>query len=155
MAKYTVTYKCGHTGTVELFGKESERRRKIAFYEENYICPECYEAEQAAKCAAEEQKYVFPELIGSERQIAWAKTIRLKFVTLRENQAKMNEKRYANTQASQEDIEKHKAMFKAFCDEFFGETSAKVWIDDRRDNDEDEWWFKHEFHEYIRAHRND
>lgn len=152
MAKYTITYKCGHAGIVELYGKWNERERKIERYK-NHVCPECYEAAQAAKCAAAEQKYVFPELTnGSERQIAWARTIRLKFVALRENQAKRNEKRYEKF--SQKDIEKHKAMFRAFCDEFFGETSAKAWID-RRNNVDDEWRFENEFYEYIRAHLND
>ena len=29
MAKYDVTYACGHTETVNLYGKTSERERKI------------------------------------------------------------------------------------------------------------------------------
>ena len=32
MAKYTVTYKCGHTATIQLFGKYDDRERKIAYY---------------------------------------------------------------------------------------------------------------------------
>ena len=34
MAKYDVTYSCGHSGIVDLVGKGSERERKIKFFEE-------------------------------------------------------------------------------------------------------------------------
>ena len=45
--KYDVTYKqCGHTAIVELFGKSEERRRRIAWMEENFLCPDCYEEMQ-------------------------------------------------------------------------------------------------------------
>ena len=50
MAKYDVTFKCGHTGTVELFGKSEERERKLRWYEKNAICPDCYENEKADGC---------------------------------------------------------------------------------------------------------
>ena len=33
MAKYTVRMSCGHEQEVELFGKYSERRKKIDFFE--------------------------------------------------------------------------------------------------------------------------
>ena len=46
MAKYDVTYKCNHEGTVELFGKTTDRMKKIEWMEEN-LCPECHAREQA------------------------------------------------------------------------------------------------------------
>lgn len=46
MAKYNVNYTCGHEGTVELFGKTTDRMKKIEWMEEN-LCPECYAREQA------------------------------------------------------------------------------------------------------------
>jgi len=49
MAKYTVTFSCGHTGTVELLGASAERERKIEHFQEQGICSECYKAEQKAK----------------------------------------------------------------------------------------------------------
>ena len=152
MAKYTITYKCGHTGTVELFGKHTDRERKIAWYENNYVCPECYAAEQAAKREAEASKYALPELVGSERQIEWAEKIRSKFVSLRENLARQHEDLYGRTKAGQEKIEAHKAMYKAFCDEFFGETSAKAWID--RCNDDTDYDFEVAFRTYKKTHSN-
>ena len=41
MAKYTVSYSCGHTMSVQLYGPTQERYRKIAYYEGG-ICPECF-----------------------------------------------------------------------------------------------------------------
>lgn len=39
--KYDVKFSCGHTCTVELFGKTSDRERKIKWYEECAVCPIC------------------------------------------------------------------------------------------------------------------
>lgn len=58
MAQYSYTYACGHgTGTVTLFGKNADRERKLSWYEQNMICPDCYKAkksaeDEAAKAAA-------------------------------------------------------------------------------------------------------
>lgn len=46
MAKYDVTYKCNHEGTVELFGKATDRMSKIEWMQEN-LCPSCYARQQA------------------------------------------------------------------------------------------------------------
>ena len=51
MAKYTVTFSCGHTDTVELFGKDSDRERKIEYFKEQGICPHCYKESLEAKKA--------------------------------------------------------------------------------------------------------
>lgn len=83
MAKYDVTFSCGHTATVQLFGKEADRQRSITWYEENGLCPECYkkkiEAERKAAddaAAAEAKEMGLPDLKGSEKQVAWANSIR-------------------------------------------------------------------------------
>lgn len=52
MAKYTITYSCGHTGIVNLFGANKERESKIKFFEEQGLCPECYKAKKQAEEAA-------------------------------------------------------------------------------------------------------
>lgn len=76
--KYQVTFACGHEGRVDLFGKNSERERKLEQFARG-ICPEC----AAAQRAKEEEKAVaaakasgLPELEGSEKQVAWATRIR-------------------------------------------------------------------------------
>lgn len=83
--KYDVTYSCGHEGTVELFGKNSERERKIWYFENHGLCPECYKkacdeakAEFAAYTEQVEALYDLPELEGTEKQVAWAREIRAK-----------------------------------------------------------------------------
>jgi len=40
--KYNITFSCGHTGTVELFGKDKERHKKLEYFQENGLCSECY-----------------------------------------------------------------------------------------------------------------
>lgn len=53
MAQYNITYSCGHTGTVELFGKTSNRDRKIDWYENCADCPDCYKIKMREKQAKE------------------------------------------------------------------------------------------------------
>lgn len=52
MAKYQVNYSCGHSGEVVLFGKHSERERKLEWMADG-LCKECWKKskreEEAAK----------------------------------------------------------------------------------------------------------
>lgn len=69
--KYEITYSCGHTGTVELFGNSKEREKKIANIEKYRVCPDC------AKAANEQQTKAvktagLPDLKGTAKQITWA-----------------------------------------------------------------------------------
>lgn len=52
MAKYDVTYACGHTGVVSLFGPNKDRERKLEWLA-GQLCPACWgekkRAEEAAK----------------------------------------------------------------------------------------------------------
>lgn len=86
MAKYTIQHSCGHEETRQLYGKTSDRERKIAWLEDQ-PCSECYQKQLAEerqaenKAAADENKAAgLPELQGSKKQIPWAETIRKKFV---------------------------------------------------------------------------
>ena len=45
MAKYTIIMSCGHEDTVELFGKTSDRERKIEYFKSNGLCKDCYKKE--------------------------------------------------------------------------------------------------------------
>lgn len=49
--KYEVKFSCGHTETVELFGKNADRQRKIAWFEESGLCSKCYAEKKAAEMA--------------------------------------------------------------------------------------------------------
>lgn len=70
MAKTLITYKCGHTAVVQLYGKSADRERKIAWYA-TIDCPDCQAA--AALDAAPD----LPALDGSDKQIRWALTVRV------------------------------------------------------------------------------
>lgn len=85
MAQYGGTFACGHEGLVNVYGKHSEREQKIekAF---SRVCPKCYEKEKTERIERENREslsksedYGFPKLSGTEKQISWANTIRLKF----------------------------------------------------------------------------
>ena len=131
--KYEVTYKCGHTGTVELFGKESDREYRLSRMAEE-DCPDCQKAAVHAMCAEQAERYGLPDLVGSPKQIAWAEEIRAEFIAKKEEQSERNEQVYARALAAnipnaQEQIDKMRALFDGFCAEFFAETSARKWID--------------------------
>lgn len=79
MAKYDVTYSCGHTDVVQLYGKNADRERELRKMSSR-LCPDCYKkwvdkenAQQAAEILGELQ---LPELTGTEKQIAYAKSLR-------------------------------------------------------------------------------
>lgn len=81
MAWYKGTFACGHEGKVNVIGKMKDREWKVnRLFSE--VCEECRKKEQdeANKEALDKaSKYDFPELTGSEKQVAWANTIRVDF----------------------------------------------------------------------------
>jgi len=88
MAQYSVTRSCGHTETVNLIGKHRDREWRLENVEPHKTCRACYEAELAhkkAKATAEAieaaKEMELPELAGTEKQIAWAETIRQKILS--------------------------------------------------------------------------
>ena len=84
MAWYYGTFSCGHEGRVGIIGPMKDRQWKADRKFEG-LCEECYKAklekdrEEANKKALEAAKEMeLPELIGTEKQIAWANTLRNK-----------------------------------------------------------------------------
>lgn len=82
MSWYYGTFSCGHEGRVNIVGPVKHRQWKADIQFEK-MCPDCYEKHLAAerermnKEAAEKAKEMeLPELIGTEKQVAWAITIR-------------------------------------------------------------------------------
>lgn len=59
MAKYEIKYLCGHSGTIQLFGKNEDRERKIKYYESHYICPDCYKEQFRVPTAGCEEVEMF------------------------------------------------------------------------------------------------
>ncbi len=83
--KYDVTYSCGHTATVELFGKTDDRERKLHWMETEGMCPDCYREWQ---CEENNRKVreslgdiLLPQLTAkSEKQLAIAESKRSEYI---------------------------------------------------------------------------
>ena len=78
---YEGTYSCGHEGRVQLYGKAKEKDWKYTRIFSG-ICPECQKKEwdkKNQKSVEIAKEFEFPALTGSEKQIAWANTIRFDF----------------------------------------------------------------------------
>lgn len=81
MAKYNITYSCGHTETVELFGNQNERFRKLAWMEINGLCSQCYRNERHADEMSELTNAGYELLTeGTDKQRAWAESLRLELL---------------------------------------------------------------------------
>jgi hypothetical protein len=86
MSWYYGTYSCGHEGRVNIVGPTKDRQWKADRHFEG-LCPECWEAKKKAdreaanvEAAAKAKEMELPELEGSEKQIAWANTIRVQII---------------------------------------------------------------------------
>lgn len=56
MAKYSYPYACGHgNGIVNLIGKTADRERKLAWYADNFVCPDCYKKQKEEEDATAEK----------------------------------------------------------------------------------------------------
>ncbi len=147
MAKYEITFSCGHTETIQLVGKISERERKIEYFENHGLCSECWEAEkkrqfeeQNRKAAEEAKEYGLPELTGTEKQVAWAITLRQQFIADTEKfiyaqEERLSSRLFATDPEKQAQLETIIHAMKAAVDEkLLTETSARYWIDTRHTN---------------------
>ena len=130
--KYQVKYSCGHEDDVVLYGKMEERYQKLSSYAEG-LCSACWKEEQdkvhAAKGEAAKQvadTKGLPQLAGSEKQRAWAETIRDEILYLVDVVAYVSD----NFTNALTEGEEHIA---AFADELRATTSSKWWIDNARD----------------------
>ena len=83
MAWYEGTYACGHEGRVNIIGPQKDRgyKKERAF---SRLCPDCWQKERDEKIkksnvesAELSKEYGFPDLTGTEKQTAWANTIRM------------------------------------------------------------------------------
>lgn len=86
MSWYSGTYRCGHEGRVNIVGP-TKNRQWIADHKFEGLCPECFQRQLEAQREAENiesaekaEEMELPELTGSERQVAWANTLRQKFI---------------------------------------------------------------------------
>jgi hypothetical protein len=122
MAKYDVTYTCGHTGTVNIIGPHRSRESRVAYLESGE-CFECYKQHSTEVAREQAQELELPTLVGTEKQVAWAETLRL---------AKLNE-----IEAYIERLDKTKPDYRQILiavEHISNEISAKRWIEWRDDS---------------------
>ena len=144
MAKYDVKFSCGHVDEVQLFGKNSERERKIKYFEEYGTCSECYKKEKEERIKRENEQakketetIKLPELTGTEKQITWAITLRLTW--LKEAKEELEAlKDFLNRHgenSTPERVEKAerilKYLNKSIQELLMKETTASFWINNR------------------------
>lgn len=77
--KHTITHACGHTITHDIFGRVRDRDGKERWLAERPCLSCCREGENAANAQAA-AKAGLPALTGSEKQVAWATTVRQKLI---------------------------------------------------------------------------
>lgn len=110
--KTTVTYACGHTEEIQVFGKRSDREKKIAWLEAQ-LCAECRAREGAEQGAAKG----WAALEGSPKQIAWAEDLRSETMDA--------------IAATKTRTESESALKDRVIKYIGGITSAEWWIDNR------------------------
>lgn len=127
MATYDITYACGHEGPVRLTGPK-RTREWIVSNKEKELCPECYrkhlEEERAAEREAAQEtakEQELPDLVGTEKQINWALTIRAKFFDLLD---KLLQSNYLDEDEEHEIVKSIESIQ--------NETAASWWIDNCR-----------------------
>jgi len=129
MAGYSGTFSCGHEGKVHVTGP-MKNRQWIVDRKFEGLCPECYEKHleeeriKANEVAAEKAKEMeLPELQGTEKQVAWANTLRQKMIDKINEGIKLHE-----------DIKKPKIAenYRIALDYMINnKTTAKYYIDNR------------------------
>lgn len=152
MAKYDVTHACGHTTTYQLVGPNRQREYRLGRLESEE-CSACRNARQNAESAEAAKKVGLPALAGTEKQIAWAETVRASLVKecgrwlvaaeqspelkpLLDGIDPADTERVGVVADKCEEAEgeagaKVAAVLRAFCSVVRGRTSASWWIDHR------------------------
>lgn len=135
--KYYGTYVCGHEGAVQIYGPTKEHERKKNYIFSN-LCPECEKLELQKKRDEANQKSMavavklgLPALTGSEKQIAWATTIRNEQMECVNSLVKEREE--FRVKISDEILITIDEWKKAFENILETETTSKFWIDNREE----------------------
>ena len=122
MAKYTINHICGHQSVADICGPESGRAGQRDRMETR-MCSDCYHKQQAQAVAAASTE--LPTLIGSDKQVQWALTIRLKMLA--------DAQRYADQKIAESgNAEKVKTLLTAAIEWLKAQTDARYWIDNRQ-----------------------
>lgn len=139
MAKYWITYKCGHEIEKLLYGKIKDRENYISWAEEQ-LCPNCQRRIYHNEALADAETNGYPKLEGSEKQVAWAIDLRYTFVRKIEDDIRAKRGRIERfSEESEEEKNARLAKFEKSLSEFkeiqdsllANKTNAKYWIDNR------------------------
>ena len=136
MAWTEITYRCGHTGSVQLYGKADTREWKAKKIGEG-VCPECQAKQDAAhdaECAAKNKEMGLPELQGTPKQIAWAESIResaMRSMDSAFEKAQERAKKFRNL--PEDEVKLNLRCLEECRDDILAKTSASWWIDHRSD----------------------
>jgi hypothetical protein len=116
MARYTIHYACNHECSVHLIGPARSRESRIASLERGE-CFECYKQHSTEVAKEQAEELELPALVGTEKQVAWAETLRIQQLTAIESEAEhlKDHKDYRHVLMAVEQIS--------------NETSAKQWIE--------------------------
>lgn len=133
MAWYYGTFSCGHEGRVNIIGPTKDRQWKADRQFEK-MCPECWEKyleeerQTANKEALEKAKEMeLPELAGSEKQVAWANTLRQKLIEKFDNKELIDELDIYGIDITKEEV----LQVRDYILE--NKTDARYYIDSRRE----------------------
>jgi hypothetical protein len=128
----TITHTCGHTETVQMYGSSSERDSKAAWLA-GKPCQECQRKAQQAQAAQSAQTQGVPALVGSDKQVAWATTIRAeqlgKVAAMRKEFEAIGRKQ----NVTEDVMAAQMGQFDGLVAKLTAQTSASWWID-RRSN---------------------
>lgn len=81
MAQYTISYQCGHTAAEQIYGTDAHGERgREAERRGARLCRDCYRTQQEQAATAQAEAQDLPALQGTEKQVAWALTIRAKLI---------------------------------------------------------------------------
>lgn len=123
MAQYTVTHRCGHQATHQIYGPGRHREWRLKKLAEE-LCPECEEAERQrrnAEAAAKNREMGLPPLTGTEKQVAWAESIRAHIMK------ELDDELAAGLAAGEQITEEGQMLI----DTLMAQTEARWWIDAR------------------------
>lgn len=137
MGWQTVTHSCGHTVDHQLYGKHVDRDNR-AHWLATQDCKDCWMAQKQKEkelknemAKKENEKLELPKLMGSDKQIAWAETIRnpiIKAALKSKLEYKKEEERTADQINAQNEIVR---IWENYKSKLIAEKSAKWWIENR------------------------
>lgn len=126
MAWHYGTYKCGCEGRVDIVGRVKDRQWKADRHFDR-TCYDCRNKENEEKA----KEMGLPDLKGSEKQIAWANTLRQKFVSEFSELLKNAEEDLET--ATSEEKTKYNEIVKTYEDLLQTKVDSRFWIDNRNE----------------------